>query len=216
MTRASIALFVFIVFGLGPAQAMCEIELTKLKQLMNASNIKTAVSYLEQFANSGDAIAQFFLAELTLEGYNTGLDDPAVASLMKQAAQSGSAQAQFAYGAMLDKGIGVRQDLPAAFSWYEMSANQGNAQAVFNLANMYEYGVVASENKFKALSYYIAIAGVSEGNLGEKAKAAIKRLSPTFSQEDFLRAISEAKLLSEKSSEARKALDDWLATQKCR
>lgn len=215
MSHARWLFIIFLLCKFVPAHAMCDRELDEWKKLMKAGDDQSAVTLLKRFADSGDNTAQFLLAEESLEGYGTGLGGAAVANYMRQAAEAGFPQAEFAYGAMLDQGISIPQDQTAAFSWYQKSADHGNALAEFNLANMYENGITVQPDKFTALVYYIATTGVTEANIGEKAKSAVARLRYNFSNDEVLRAVDQAKLINVRGEAARKLVGKRLANQKC-
>lgn len=109
---------------------------------------------LKKYAKSGDASAQFSLANM----YHYGIDvvaDPKLALYWyKQVANQGYASAQFNVATGYYQGVGVAKDLEQARVWYEKSAKQGFAKAQHNLATMYRLGDGTKIDHKQAFEWY--------------------------------------------------------------
>src|SRR5262249_33472450 len=94
----------------------------------------SAPQTLRDLAASGDAAAQYELANRLFEGRNVPRDMHAASQWFERAALQDFAPAQYRIGACYEKGNGVERDLALAKAWYEKAALAGNIRAMHNLA----------------------------------------------------------------------------------
>lgn len=91
-------------------------------------------------ALSGDAAAQWGLAESLLWGVGVPSDPEAAAAWYRRAAEQGLAAAQTMLGVLLIDGHGVPRDVEAGRRWLARAAERGDATATANLAALAEGG----------------------------------------------------------------------------
>ncbi len=90
---------------------------------------------LRQSAESGNAEAQFALANEYFYGTETRKQNPELAAYwFLKAASAGLPAAQFNYAICLEQGYGVKKDQPLAAEYYRSAYESGNHHAGFNLA----------------------------------------------------------------------------------
>lgn len=99
-----------------------------------------ALKTLEQAAEQGSAVAQFWLGGLYLTGQGVPQDDAQGWAWREKAAAQGHVRAQFGMGARYFDGDGVPQDYEQARSWWEKAAAQGDAGAQSALGDMFYDG----------------------------------------------------------------------------
>jgi TPR repeat protein len=92
---------------------------------------------LEAQADSGNAEAQYLLAELLATLRRAPEDEPAAVQWLQRAAAGGHADAQFALAARYERGQGVTADDAEAVTWYRAAARQGHAAARERLRAIY-------------------------------------------------------------------------------
>jgi len=97
------------------------------------ADINKAEQWLRQSAASGNADAQFHLAELLLHRNNPQLLQQA-AGLYLRAARQGQMQAAARIGAMYATGQGVARNRDEAIHWLEQASKSGQSTAQTNLA----------------------------------------------------------------------------------
>jgi len=107
------------------------------------ADINKAEQWLRQSAASGNAGAQFHLAELLLHRNSPQLL-PETADLYLKAARQGHMQAAAKIGAMYAIGQGIKQNRAEAVSWLEKAASSGQSPAQSNLGIL-----LASEHQDK-------------------------------------------------------------------
>jgi TPR repeat protein len=92
------------------------------------------------FANNGDANAQFEIAYKYYYGIGGPQDVNQAFKWYKKSAEQGNYLAQNILATMFYNGTGVVKDYKQAFKWYMKSAEQGHPYAPFNLGKMYYMG----------------------------------------------------------------------------
>ena len=95
---------------------------------------------IRQFAEHGNAIAQYNLGVMHDKGQGVPQDDAEAMKWYRLAANQGHARAQHTIGKIYDEGRGVKQNFAEAIKWYRLAADQGDAEAQFNLGAMIAYG----------------------------------------------------------------------------
>ena len=124
---------------------------------INEEDLKKTWSPAEnarQFAEQGDANAQYELGRMYDNGEGVPQNYVEAAKWYRQAADQGDAMAQNNLGVMHYKGQGVPQNDAEAFRWYRLAADQGDATAQSNLGGMYEKGEGVPQNYVEAVKWY--------------------------------------------------------------
>lgn len=114
-------------------------EQTVLKEAQAAyykKDYATALQGFQILADRGNARAEFFLAEMYLNGAGVKQDYAQALKLARAAAEQGSAEAQYTLGGMYERGQGVPQDAQQALMWYSLSAATGDEQATRKKATL--------------------------------------------------------------------------------
>ncbi len=105
-------------------------------------------------ANSGDAKAQFELANSYDYGYGIKQDHVKAAFWYQKAAEQNYAEAQNSLASLFQSGLGVPKDNEQAFKWYQKAADQGHPEAINNLAYLYDLGLGVSQDRKIAFQLY--------------------------------------------------------------
>ncbi|RJF68735.1 tetratricopeptide repeat protein [Rhodopseudomonas palustris] len=148
-----------------------------------ARSVPDAVSWYEKAAHGGDAVSQFELGKILMQGFGAARavaqsDDgtpkskssatatvfPAGQYLDKapetgfawigKAAAAGLRDAQAMLGDLLRAGRGCDVDLEAARAWYERAAEQGAASAAFGLGDIFYQGLGVEKDAAIAAEWY--------------------------------------------------------------
>lgn len=112
-------------------------DLTEARALLASGKPQAALPLLEAQADSGNAEAQYLLAELLATLRRTPGDELAAVQWLQRAAAGGHADAQFALAARYERGNGVTADDAEAVTWYRAAARQGHAAARERLRAIY-------------------------------------------------------------------------------
>ncbi len=96
-----------------------------------------ALKLMKEFAEFGDAAAQFNLAVAYEFGLDVPQNDEQAVYWYRKAAEQGLAVAQSSLGVMYARGKGVARDDTQAAYWYEKAAEQGDSKAQNNLGAAY-------------------------------------------------------------------------------
>jgi len=118
---------------------------------MNIDDLRTK-------AESGDAQAQFDLAEAYYRGDGVPQDYSEAVLWHHKAADQGYAFAQNRLGDFYRLGLHVPQDDAEAAKWFRLAADQGDVWAQTNLGNCYYSGKGVPQDYKEAVSWYIRAA----------------------------------------------------------
>lgn len=129
---------------------------------------------LQRTAASGDARAQYDLAQRYEVGRGVAADKALALSLLQNAAAAGHAPAMLDLGSSYISGRFGQIDRHAAVRWLEAAAATGNAIAAFKLGELYEGGLDGAPDTAMALGWYQRAAGFGS----DPALVAIARLTP--------------------------------------
>ena len=84
----------------------------------------------QPLAEAGDAVAQYNLGLLYLDGHGVPQNSVEAANWFRRAAEQDYTQAQHNLGAMYGSGQGVKRDFVQAYKWLNICAAKGNAGCV--------------------------------------------------------------------------------------
>jgi localization factor PodJL len=101
-----------------------------------ARSAAESTGVLKQWADSGNAAAEYEMASRYAEGRLITKDFALAANLFEKAARQGLVPAQYKLASLYEKGIGVPRDSAKARTWYAKAAEAGNPRAMHNLAVM--------------------------------------------------------------------------------
>lgn len=126
----------------------------KLDGLVLAEYSTMELMALEEKAQNGDALAQFYAGQSYLYGRGVDEDTAKGSHYIIGSAQSGNPLAQYSLGKLyLDKNSFVGLNLQSAFRYFELAANQGNSNAYHDLAYMYHLGLGVTKDPARADEY---------------------------------------------------------------
>jgi TPR repeat protein len=159
----------------------------------------TAFRLFSGLAESGNARAQYWLADMYEYGYGVKKDIPEAISWMEKAANQGLATAQGRLGEIYFAGQETVQDFKAARKWLQKAANQNNAVAERRLAQMMEQGLGGPKDPVQAYVLYEQAILDGDGYSERLRNSLLKHMTPA--------QVSEAQGLAKKldtSSDTKK------------
>jgi TPR repeat protein len=148
-----------------------EIAKNNLKKLSKLLADRKAFTALLKRAESGDAEAQFKVAD-EHNGGSFFNDAEVVTQWYIKAANQGHAKAQNKLGDMYEDGTGVKRNPRLAIKWFTKAATQGLASAQHSLGIMYGKGLGVIQDEVEALKWlYLSSAqGVGAGDRDKQVK----------------------------------------------
>ena len=143
------------------------------------NNFVAASEIFETFSAKGDAIAQFYLGRIYMQGlgsfkpdYNKALE------LTRKAAKQGLAEAEELLGFLYYYGLGVPQDNKQAVEWLRKAAIHGVAEAQDNLGYLYEKGQGVPQDWVQAYQWYSLGRKTGEESAEIRIKNAAANMTP--------------------------------------
>ena len=115
-------------------------------KLYKQGNYQEAARIFKDYAEQGNADAQYNLGLMYKKGQGVAQDYRQAAKWYQKAAEQGDVDAQFNLGLMYVNGQGVAQDYRQAAKWWQKAAEQGYAEAQGNLGLMYYNGQGVKKN----------------------------------------------------------------------
>lgn len=163
----------------------CIIKQQLLEAGEDSEGAKKMLLILEASANSGNALAQRFLAELYSEGKMVTQDDHIAFDLFRKSAENGDDWSQYNAARKFISGLGVDRDTKKGFEWMKKAAENNLSVAQFDLAVLYYLGtgttidkklgyvwlLIAKENGYKEAETLVKEAD-KEGLSKEEKRAA--------------------------------------------
>lgn len=124
-----------------------------------AGDFKTARNILARLAETGDALAQYRLAHMAIEGKGGDRDAAFAAGWLEKSAEQGNTDAQAMLGRFYLQGAGgVEPDAATAAHWLTRAAEKGNANAQYQLGLLYRRGAGVPADPVAALTWMRAAA----------------------------------------------------------
>ncbi len=126
---------------------------------------KEQLKALTEKAESGDAQAQYDLAQVYFDGLlEQKADEKTGVSWITRSAEAGNATAQYDLAVAYRLGHGVKPDTAQALNWYEKAADQGRDEARAFVCDAYTQSLTVKPDWPKALPYCKTAA--EKGNVG--------------------------------------------------
>ncbi len=125
MRWARLVLAAIMVLASAPAWA----DFKAGEEAHQRGDYATALTEFRPLAQQGNAVAQFSLGVMYLDGRGVPEDDAEAVRWIRRAAEQGLAGAQYNLGVMYRDGRGVRQDYVQAHMWFNLAAAQGKEDA---------------------------------------------------------------------------------------
>ncbi|NYT28436.1 tetratricopeptide repeat protein [Candidatus Thiodubiliella endoseptemdiera] len=145
----------------------------QLGRSMLPAKAKALLTQLKKEAKSGNARAQFSLANMYHHGINTNQDMKLALYWYVQVAKLGYPSAQFNVGDLYYNGVATERNLEKALSWYEKAAEQNLIKAQYKLAKIYHRQGNIEEARHwyeKSAKLGFSLAQLDLGELYEKKK----------------------------------------------
>lgn len=136
----------------------------------------TALKEWKPLAEQGNAIAQYNIGIMYLDGTGVTEDYQIAFKWLKLSADQGYTSSQERLGAMYHNGLGVTLDYQSAVKWYKLAAEQENTKAQFMLGLMYLIGRGVNQDGDRFAMWNLIAA--SGGN--KDAKVQIEQLNKTL------------------------------------
>ena len=192
------------------------------------NNFVAASEIFETFAARGDAIAQFYLGRIYMQGLGSFKPDYSKAlELTRKAAKQGLAEAEELLGFLYYYGLGVPQDNKLAVEWLRKAALHGVAEAQDNLGYLYEKGQGVPQDWVQAYQWYSLGKKTGEESAEIRIKNAAANMTPQqmaeaealqarMEEEIRLKAAAKVKATEEmhaasNSNDVLKAINEWAA-----
>jgi TPR repeat protein len=139
-----------------------------------AKEYAKAAELWRPLADKGDAVAQYRLGTLYMEGKGVEQNDATAFMWLQRAANQGNAEAQYDVGASYMAGLGVDKNEAEGARWFERAANQGMPYAQLNLGLLYASGTGVPQDNVEALKWLdLALFALPAGGARSDVSRAI-------------------------------------------
>lgn len=122
--------------------------------VFSVSAMAVDFSQTQRLANQGDAVAQYDLGSLYIEGKDVRQDDTKAIEWFEKSANQGNANAQRALGFSYYTGKRLPQDYTKAKYFFEKAASQGEVNAQYYLGAIYYLGNGVRKNPVIAKEWF--------------------------------------------------------------
>jgi TPR repeat protein len=167
-----------------------------------------AFHWFQESAQDGEAVAQYWLANLYGRTTNANADPAQSMRWYGEAARQGNRMAMNNLAVAHAEGIGTEKNMGEAAHWFGEAAAHGYIVAQFNLAVLYERGDGVPQDLTEAYKWYAVAAAQGDNAAKERVAALDMELTPdqlnrarqaalTFSPTPLNRAANFAPELSE-------------------
>ena len=192
------------------------------------NNFVAASEIFETFAAKEDAVAQFYLGRIYMQGLGSFKPDYNKAlGFTRKAAMQGLAEAEELLGFLYYYGLGVPQDQKQAVEWLRKAALHGVAEAQDNLGYLYEKGQGVPQDWVQAYQWYNQGRKTGEESAEIRIRNAAANMTPQqiteaealqakLEEEIKLKAAAKAKAdeetrVASNSSDVLKTINEWAA-----
>jgi uncharacterized protein len=156
--RTCLSIVLGLLMPLGVSAALREESSSQTTNQIQSERSVSEFASLRGTAGNGNAVAQYKLGSLYMNGSDVQQNYVEAAKWFKLAAVQGLAEAQFDLGYLYQEGKGVTKDYIASASYYRAAAEQGHPTAQNNLASLYERGWGVPKDLAEAVRWYRAAA----------------------------------------------------------
>jgi uncharacterized protein len=169
------------------------------------------VNRIRHLAESGNAISQYKLGSMYVEGEGVSQDVDEGVGWLTKSAEAGTVEAQLKLGSLYVEGAVVTQDYRAGAEWLRRAADQGHGKALTDLGMLYYLGRGVPQNFTEAIRLFQAAAA-------QRNVIAQFRLAEIYSEgkgvpRDFLAAHVWANLAAAQGQREALILRDILAAK---
>lgn len=154
-----------------------------------------AFDLMQEAADLGDVLAQYFLGQYYCHGTGVLMDESRAVDIFREMANRGLAMAERCLGCCYRQGFHVPKNYQESFDWYMKAAKRRHGQACYYIGDFYERGITVARSLKTANEWYLIAA--EEGD-----KDAQKKLGENYFYGNGVeKNLSEAKKWSVKAAE---------------
>ena len=165
-----------------------------------AKEYAKAAELWRPLAENGNALAQYRLGTLYVEGKGVEQSDATAFTWMRRAAIQGNAEAQYGIGASYIDGLGVKKDETEAAKWFQRAANQGMVFAQINLGLLYASGTGVPQDNVEAFKWLeIAMRTLPAGGAASDVARAMGDLTDKLNFDQKIEAEKRSRSWKAKS-----------------
>ena len=143
----------------------------------HGGNHRTALEKFTPLANNGNAVAQFYLGKIYMQGLGAQPDFNKAISWTRKAAKQKNTEAENFLGLLYFYGLGAPQSYSEAMSWYRKAADAGNVKAQSSLGMMYVNGQGVSQDTVQAYKWLKLAELSGEADAGSKLRAVEQKMT---------------------------------------
>lgn len=157
VTAALLAAVAAYTFGNRITQAAADnpqVRLAAAQKDLAAGDGAAALALFKPLAKSGNALADYGLADIYANGIGVPRDEAKSIDYMTKAADKGLIQAEASLGRLYAAGDQTVQDFGKAQIWLNKAALQGDAASERRLGRLYEQGLGVTRDPIKAYAWY--------------------------------------------------------------
>lgn len=176
MMAGALCRFIFIAvlfFGSTAANA----SLQEGIDAFHGGNHSAALKKFTPLANNGNAVAQFYLGKIYMQGLGAKPDYAKAISWTRKAAEQGNTEAESFLGFLFYYGMGAPQSYTEAMSWYRKAAEAGNVKAQSSLGMMFVNGQGVSQDLVQAYKWLKLAELAGEADAGSKLRAVEEKMT---------------------------------------
>lgn len=164
----------------------------------------SAVRWYKKAAYNGDALSQFKLGQILMEGgFGISKNSDEALRMFRKAADNNLSFALNELGKIYGNGEGVTKDEKEALRFFRLSAEQGDSRGQYNLGVMYEFGIAISKDETQAVRWYEKAA--AQNSLGAQNRLGIAYLYGKGVAKDDVQASNWFKKAADKGNAAAQA-----------
>lgn len=140
-------------------------------------NHSVALEKFTPLANNGNAVAQFYLGKIYMQGLGAKPDPDKAISWTRKAAKQKNTEAENFLGFLYYYGLGAPQNYAEAMSWYRKAAEAGNVKAQTSLGMMFVNGQGASQDPVQAYKWLKLAELSGDADAGSKLRAVEEKMT---------------------------------------
>lgn len=142
-----------------------------------AGNHRAALGKFTPLAENGNAVAQFYLGKIYMQGLGSKPDYNKALLWTRKAAQQKNSDAEHFLGFMHFYGMGVTQSYKEAMSWYRKAADAGNVKAQSSLGMMFVNAEGTSQDLVQAYKWLKLAEKAGDADAGSKLRAVEEKMT---------------------------------------
>lgn len=142
-----------------------------------AGNHRAALGKFAPLAENGNAVAQFYMGKIYMQGIGSRPDYNKALLWARKAAQQRNSDAEHFIGFMHYYGMGVSQSYKEAMSWYRKAADSGNVKAQSSLGMMFVNAEGTPQDLVQAYKWLKLAEKAGDADAGSKLRAVEEKMT---------------------------------------